>query len=218
MKATYYLFILCCFCAIQAKAQENLPIPPTRQIVPTDAKSAISKFDISDKKITYIDPDAGRMKTPPPPIDFSKLPPKGEKRDAQAPKTYIDSRCYQLKGIVAANDASHTVLNGVKVYRSININQMPNPKEFMLSNTLFAKSNKKGKFQFNDIHTLQLGKRKIGSTVVYVLLHPQMEPYAIVLDFNHIGNDKDVSEAREHNKRLVYSLETDTLFMTPIKK
>lgn len=217
MKTIYYLSALCCFCTIQAKAQWNSSTPPTRQIVQVDAKSAISRFDISGKKITYSDPNAGRMKTPPPPIDFSKLPPKKERHDTSVPKGYADVRNYQLKGTVAVNDASHTVLNGVKVYRSINIAQMPNPKEFELSNTPSAKSNKKGKFQLNDVHLLQVGKRKIG-TAVYVLIHPQMEPYAIALDFSQIGNGEEVLEAREHNKILVYSLETDTLFMTPIKK
>ena len=218
MKTTYYLFALCCFYTIQAKAQENLPIPPTRQIVPTDAKSAISRFDISGKKITYSDLDEGKMKTPPPPIDFSKLPAKEERHDTPVPKGYADMRNFRLKGIVAVNDASHTVLSGVIIYGSINLSFMPNPKEFKLFHRPHAKSNKKGKFQFDDLKMLQLGDRKIGSTAVYVLIHPQMEPYAIALDFSQIGNKEEVLDAKDHNKILVYSLETDTLFMTPIKK
>ena len=218
MKTIYYLSALCCFCAIQAKAQENLPIPPTRQIVQVDAKSAISRFDISGKKITYSDPDAGRMKTPPPPIDFSKLPSKEERHEISVPRGYGDMRTFRLKGIVAVNDASHTVLSGVIIYESINLSFMSNPKEFELFYRPYAKSNKKGKFQFDDFKKLQLGDRKLGSTAVYVLIHPKMEPYAIALDFDQIGNKEEVLDAKDHNKILVYSLETDTLFMTPIKK
>ncbi len=173
------------------------------------AQNPIQRFELHNKTIIPYDPEAGILKDFPTNLDSlrkanaKKVAPK-KRPPLPIPKGSVkeDSKRYIVKGVIAV-ESSHKVLSQVEVYgiaqpfvvKDKNRVKLRPP---FLSHTP-AKSNKKGKFSFQDVMFFWSSPDSINS---YVFMHPDMEPYGISIHIARVGNTIDL----------------DTLFMTPIKK